>query len=50
MTCRHLRQASRYAVFVYQFSIDYSRLSADPNAGKGGGWVYAPGAPAAVWR
>jgi hypothetical protein len=34
----------------YQFSIDYSRLSADPNAGKGGGWVYAPGTPAAVWR
>jgi uncharacterized protein YecT (DUF1311 family) len=34
----------------YQFGIDYSRLSADPNAGKGGGWVYAPGAPVAVWR
>jgi hypothetical protein len=34
----------------YQFSIDYSRLSADQNAGKGGGWVYAPGAPVAVWR
>jgi uncharacterized protein YecT (DUF1311 family) len=34
----------------YQFGIDYSRLSADPNAGKGGGWIYAPGAPAAVWR
>ena len=34
----------------YQFGIDYSRLSADPNAGKGGGWVYAPGSPAAVWR
>jgi uncharacterized protein YecT (DUF1311 family) len=34
----------------YQFSIDYSRLSADPHAGKGGGWVYAPGTPAAVWR
>jgi uncharacterized protein YecT (DUF1311 family) len=34
----------------YQFSIDYSRLSADPNAGKGGGWVYAPGTPVAVWR
>jgi uncharacterized protein YecT (DUF1311 family) len=34
----------------YQFSIDYSRLSADQNAGKGGGWVYAPGTPAAVWR
>jgi uncharacterized protein YecT (DUF1311 family) len=35
---------------VYQFSIDYSHLSADPNAGKGGGWVYAPGTPVAVWR
>jgi uncharacterized protein YecT (DUF1311 family) len=34
----------------YQFSIDYSHLSADPRAGKGGGWVYAPGTPAAVWR
>jgi uncharacterized protein YecT (DUF1311 family) len=33
----------------YQFSVDYSHLSADPHAGKGG-WVYAPGAPAAVWR
>jgi uncharacterized protein YecT (DUF1311 family) len=36
---------------VYQFSVDYSRLGADPGAAKGsGGWVYAPGAPAAVWR
>jgi uncharacterized protein YecT (DUF1311 family) len=35
----------------YQFSIDYSRLSADPNAGKSsGGWLYAPGTPVAVWR
>jgi uncharacterized protein YecT (DUF1311 family) len=34
----------------YQFTIDYSKLSADPNAGKGGGWVYAPGTPVAVWR
>ena len=35
----------------YQFGIDYSRLSADPNSGKGtGGWVYAPGTPVAVWR
>jgi len=34
----------------YQFSIDYSHLSADPHAGKGGGWVYAPGTPVAVWR
>jgi uncharacterized protein YecT (DUF1311 family) len=35
----------------YQFSIDYSRLAADPGAGKGsGGWVYAPGTLVAVWR
>jgi uncharacterized protein YecT (DUF1311 family) len=34
----------------YQFGIDYSRLAADPNAGKGGRWLYAPGAPVAVWR
>jgi len=34
----------------YQFTIDYSKLSADPNAGKDGGWVYAPGTPVAVWR
>ncbi len=34
----------------YQFDVDYSTLSADPHAGKAGGWVYAPGTPAAVWR
>ena len=35
----------------YQFSVDYSRLPADPSAGKGsGGWLYAPGTPAAIWR
>jgi uncharacterized protein YecT (DUF1311 family) len=34
----------------YQFGIDYSHLSAAPNAGKGGGWVYAPAKPVAVWR
>jgi hypothetical protein len=35
----------------YQFSIDYSHLSADPYSGRGtGGWVYAPGTPVAVWR
>jgi uncharacterized protein YecT (DUF1311 family) len=34
----------------YQFSIDYSHLSAAPDGGKGGGWVYAPGTPVAVWR
>jgi uncharacterized protein YecT (DUF1311 family) len=33
----------------YQFSIDYSHLSADPGHGQGG-WVYAPGIPVAVWR
>ena len=35
----------------YQFAIDYSHLSADPNAAKGaGGYVYVPGVPAAIWR
>ncbi|MGO9218446.1 MAG: lysozyme inhibitor LprI family protein [Streptosporangiaceae bacterium] len=35
----------------YQFDIDYSRLSADPHAGRDtGGWVYAPGTPVADWR
>jgi len=34
----------------YQFNVDYSTLSADPHAGKAGGWVYTPGTPAAVWR
>jgi len=35
----------------YQFGIDYSHLSADPSAAKGtGGYVYAPGAPVAIWR
>jgi len=33
----------------YQFSIDYGHLSAAPH-GDTGGWVYAPGTPAAVWR
>jgi uncharacterized protein YecT (DUF1311 family) len=36
---------------VYQFDIDYSLLSHDPDAGKGtGGFVYAPGTPAAIWK
>jgi uncharacterized protein YecT (DUF1311 family) len=35
---------------VYQFSIDYSHLSAAPDKGKNGGWVYPPGTPVAVWR
>jgi len=35
----------------YQFAIDYSHLSADPNAAKGaGGYVYVPGAPVATWK
>ncbi|HEY1917500.1 MAG TPA: lysozyme inhibitor LprI family protein [Streptosporangiaceae bacterium] len=35
----------------YQFGIDYTRLSADPHAGKGtGGYVYAAGVPVAIWR
>ena len=34
----------------YQFSIDYSALSKDPNANKSAaGYLYAPGAPVAVW-
>ena len=35
----------------YQFTVDYSHLSSDPNSAKGsGGFVYAPGNPVAVWR
>jgi uncharacterized protein YecT (DUF1311 family) len=35
----------------YQFDIDYSHLSSDPNASKGaGGYVYAPGTPVAIWK
>jgi hypothetical protein len=35
----------------YQFSIDYSTLSKDPNANKSAaGYFYAPGTPVAVWR
>jgi uncharacterized protein YecT (DUF1311 family) len=35
----------------YQFSIDYSTLSKDPNANKSAaGYLYAPGIPVAVWR
>jgi uncharacterized protein YecT (DUF1311 family) len=34
----------------FQFSIDYSKLSKDPNASKGdAGYLYAPGNPVAVW-
>jgi uncharacterized protein YecT (DUF1311 family) len=36
---------------MYQFGIDYSKLSSDPNATQGsGGYVYVPGTPVAVWR
>jgi len=35
----------------YQFGFDYSGLKSDPNkTTTAGGFVYAPGAPAAVWR
>ena len=35
----------------YQFSIDYSTLSKDPNANKSGAaYLYAPGAPVALWK
>ncbi len=35
----------------YTFGIDYSALAHDPGKAKGsGGFVYAPGTPAAVWR
>ncbi|HUA29058.1 MAG TPA: lysozyme inhibitor LprI family protein [Streptosporangiaceae bacterium] len=35
----------------YTFNIDYTRLSADPDSGKGaGGYVYAPGVPVAIWH
>jgi len=34
----------------YQFSIDYSKLSKDPNGNKSAaGYLYAPGAPVAAW-
>ena len=34
----------------YQFSIDYSKLSKDPNGNSGGGgYQYVPGNPVAVW-
>jgi uncharacterized protein YecT (DUF1311 family) len=35
----------------YQFAVDYSHLSADPNAAQGtGGYAYVPGAPVAIWK
>jgi uncharacterized protein YecT (DUF1311 family) len=34
----------------YQFGVDYSTLSKDPNANKSAaGYVYAPGTPVAIW-
>jgi len=34
----------------YRFSIDYSQLAKDPSGDKrGSGYVYAPGAPTAIW-
>ncbi len=34
----------------YEFDIDYSKLSKDPNANKSGaGYLYGPGTPVAVW-
>jgi uncharacterized protein YecT (DUF1311 family) len=36
---------------MYQFGIDYSKLSSDPNAAQGsGGYVYVPGTPVAIWQ
>jgi len=36
---------------MYQFDIDYSNLSHDPNADKSaGGYVYVPGEPVAIWQ
>ena len=35
----------------YQFNIDYTHLSADPNFAKGaGGYVYVPGTAVAIWQ
>jgi hypothetical protein len=34
----------------YQFSVDYSTLAKDPSADKSAaGYLYAPGAPVAIW-
>ena len=36
---------------MYQFGIDYSRLSHDPNGTKGtGGYLYSPGSAVAIWQ
>ncbi len=35
----------------FEFSIDYSTMSKDPNANKSAaGFLYAPGTPVAIWR
>jgi uncharacterized protein YecT (DUF1311 family) len=34
----------------YQFSIDYSHLSAAPTGNPAEGFVYAPGTPVAIWQ
>jgi uncharacterized protein YecT (DUF1311 family) len=34
----------------YQFSIDYSHLSAAPTGNPAQGFVYAPGTPVAIWQ
>jgi len=35
----------------FEFSIDYSKRGKDPNANKdGAGYLFAPGAPVAVWE
>ena len=34
----------------YQFSVDYSQLTKDPSGAKQcSGYLYAPGAPVAIW-
>ncbi len=36
---------------MYQFGIDYSKLSSDPNESKRtGGFEYVPGTPVAIWQ
>lgn len=34
----------------YQFSIDYSHLSAAPAGDPAEGYVYVPGTPVAIWQ
>ncbi len=35
---------------MFQFGLDYSRLSRDPGHDRAGGYSYVPGTPVAVWR